>query len=39
MERTSFYDENTETAPSGEIVVAPGEIVTLADFSADEVVK
>ncbi len=39
MERTSFYDENTETAVPGEIVVAPGEIVTLADFSADEVVK
>ncbi len=39
MERTSFYDENVETAVPSEIVVAPGEIVTLADFSADEVVK
>ncbi len=36
MERTSFYSENVEAAPPGEIVVAPGEIVTLADFSADE---
>lgn len=39
MERTSFYNENTETAVPSEIVVAPGEIVTLADFSADEVAK
>jgi O-glycosyl hydrolase len=39
MERTSFYDENTETAAPSEIVVAPGEIVTLADFSADEGAK
>jgi O-glycosyl hydrolase len=39
MERTSFYDENVETAVPGEIVVQPGEIVTLSDFSADEVVK
>ncbi len=39
MERTSFYDENAETAVPSEIVVAPGEIVTLTDFSADEVVK
>jgi hypothetical protein len=39
MERTSFYDENAETFAPSEIVVAPGEIVTLADFSADEGVK
>jgi len=39
MERASFYDENVETAAPSEIVVAPGEIVTLADFSADEVAK
>ena len=39
MERTSFYDENVETAAPSEIVVQPGEIVTLADFSADEVAK
>lgn len=39
MERTSFYDENVETTAPGEIVVAPGEIVTLSDFSADEVGK
>lgn len=36
MERTSFYDENTEAAAPSEIVVAPGEIVTLSNFSADE---
>ncbi|HZQ44174.1 MAG TPA: hypothetical protein VFA99_13045 [Acidobacteriaceae bacterium] len=39
MERTSFYDENIETAVPDEIVVAPGEIVTLSDFSADEVAR
>lgn len=39
MERTSFYSENTEMASASEIVVAPGEIVTLSDFSADEVAK
>jgi hypothetical protein len=39
MERTSFYDENVETAVPSEIVVQPGEIVTLANFSADEVAK
>jgi hypothetical protein len=39
IERTSFYDENVETAAPSEIVVAPGEIVTLADFSADEVAR
>jgi O-glycosyl hydrolase len=39
MERTSFYDENTETAVPIEIVVQPGEIMTLADFSADEGAK
>ena len=39
MERTSFYSENAETTASSEIVVQPGEIVTLADFSADEDAK
>ncbi len=39
MERTSFYDENIETAAPNEVVVAPGEIVTLSDFSADEAAK
>lgn len=39
MERTSFYDENAEMAVPSEIVVAPGEIVTLADFSAGEVAQ
>jgi len=39
MERTSFYDENIETAVPNEIVVAPGEIVTLSDFSANESAK
>src|SRR5215469_7570959 len=39
MERTSFYSENAETTASSEIVVQPGEIVTLADFSADEGAK
>ena len=39
MERTSFYDENIETAMPNEIVVSPGEIVTLSDFSANEVAK
>ena len=39
MERTNFYDENVESATPTEIVVAPGEIVTLANFSADEVAK
>jgi hypothetical protein len=39
MDRTSFYDENTETAVPSEIVVQPGEIMTLADFSADEGAK
>ncbi|HEX5283598.1 MAG TPA: hypothetical protein VFW30_05720 [Bryocella sp.] len=39
MERTSFYDENVEGPAPNEVVVAPGEIVTLADFSADEVAR
>jgi hypothetical protein len=39
MERTSFYEENVETAVPREIVVQPGEIVTLSDFSADEVAR
>lgn len=37
MERVSFYDENVEAAAPGEVVVGPGEIVTLADFSAEGV--
>jgi O-glycosyl hydrolase len=36
MERTSFYDENAETAASGKVVVQPGEIVTLANFSVSD---
>ena len=39
MERTSFYSENVEVAVPSEVVVQPGEIVTLADFSADGVSK
>jgi O-glycosyl hydrolase len=39
MERTSFYNENAETAVPSVIVVEPGEIVTMADFSADGVAK
>lgn len=39
MERTDFYNENVETAAPEEIVIAPGEIVTLADFSADEAAR
>jgi hypothetical protein len=35
MERTDFYSENAETAAPSEVVVEPGEIVTLADFSAE----
>ena len=34
LERTSFYAENAEKQASGEIVVSPGEIVTLSNFSA-----
>jgi len=34
MERTSFYLENEELQPPSEIVIAPGEIVTLSNFSA-----
>lgn len=34
MERTSFYAENEETAAPAEIVVEPGEIVTLSNFKA-----
>lgn len=34
MERTSFYAENDEQKVPQKIVVAPGEIVTLSDFSA-----
>ncbi len=32
LERTSFYAENVEGAVPGEVVVAPGEVVTLANF-------
>jgi len=39
MERTSFYDENVETAVPNDVVVEPGEIMTLSDFSANEVAK
>jgi hypothetical protein len=35
MEKTSFYSENVEAVVPSEIVVAPGEIVTLANFSAN----
>jgi hypothetical protein len=35
MEKTSFYSENVEQAVPGEVVVQPGEIVTLSNFSAD----
>lgn len=34
MERTSFYAENAVTDAPGEVVVQPGEIVTLANFAA-----
>ncbi len=34
MERTSFYSENAEASVPNEIIVQPGEIVTLANFSA-----
>ena len=33
VERTSFYAENAESAAGDEIVVQPGEIVTLANFA------
>ena len=36
MEMTSFYSENVESAVPAEVVVQPGEIVTLSNFSADE---
>lgn len=32
VERTSFYAENEESAVPAEVLVQPGEIVTLADF-------
>lgn len=35
MEKTSFYSENVEQAVPDEVVVQPGEIVTLSNFSAD----
>jgi O-glycosyl hydrolase len=34
LERTSFYAENEEKQVSGETTIAPGEIVTLSNFSA-----
>jgi O-glycosyl hydrolase len=34
MERTSFYSENEEKQAPAEVVVAPGEVVTLSTFSA-----
>ena len=34
MEHTSFYSENEEKQAPAEIVVAPGEVVTLSSFSA-----
>jgi O-glycosyl hydrolase len=36
MERTSFYSENVGAAAPSEIVVAPGEIVTLSNFSLSD---
>lgn len=36
MEKTSFYLENVESAAPEEVVVQPGEIVTLSNFSAEE---
>ena len=35
MERTSFYSANTETQTPKEIIVAPGEIMTLSNFRAE----
>ena len=34
MERTSFYSSNVETTMPANVVIAPGEIVTLSSFSA-----
>ena len=34
MERASFYDENVEADAPAEVVVQPGEIVTLSNFSS-----
>jgi hypothetical protein len=34
MEHTSFYSENEEKQAPAEVVVAPGEVVTLSTFSA-----
>ena len=34
IERTSFYSPNVETAMPANVVIAPGEIVTLSSFSA-----
>ena len=36
MEKTSCYSENVENAAPEEVVIQPGEIVTLSNFSADE---
>jgi len=35
IERTSFYSENNEEQVPNEVIVAPGEIVTLSNFSAN----
>jgi O-glycosyl hydrolase len=35
MEKTSFYSENVEQAVPGEVMVQPGEIITLSNFSVD----
>lgn len=34
LERTNFYSENADTAAPSDIVIAPGEIITLSNFSA-----
>jgi hypothetical protein len=34
LERTNFYSENVDSAVPSDIIVAPGEIVTLSNFNA-----
>jgi hypothetical protein len=34
LERTNFYSENVDTTAPADVVIAPGEIVTLSNFSA-----
>jgi hypothetical protein len=34
LERTNFYSENVDTMAPSDVVIAPGEIVTLSNFSA-----